>query len=124
MIKNIKNKLEKQIYIEQVNTLIDIFEEQKSQNEIYQSKLFFRKVELCQFDLEKQKIYKIKNFYEGLTGFIYGNSKMISEIQNSININFINVSQFQKDNLSRNYNSNNSNDKNLNLIIKNEINNF
>ena len=124
MIKNIKNKLEKQIYIEQVNTLIDIFEEQKSQNEIYQSRLFFRKVELCQFDLEKQKIYKIKKFYEGLTGFIYGNSKMISEIQNSININFINVSQFQKDNLSRNYNSNNSNDKNLNLIIKNEINNF
>ena len=124
MIKNIKNKLEKQIYIEQVNTLIDIFEEQKSQNEIYQSKLFFRKVELCQFDLEKQKIYKIKKFYEGLTGFIYGNSKMISEIQNSIDINFINVSQFQKDNLSRNYNSNNSNDKNLNLIIKNEINNF
>ena len=124
MIKNIKNKLEKQIYIEQVNTLIDIFEEQKSQNEIYQSKLFFRKVELCQFDLEKQKIYKIKKFYEGLTGFIYGNSKMISEIQNSIDINFINVSQFQKDNLSRNYNSNNSNDKNLNLIVKNEINNF
>ncbi len=124
MIKNIKEKIEKQTYIEQVNSLIEIFEAQKSQNNIYQSRLFFRKVELCQFESENQKIYKIKKFYEGLTGFIYGNSKMISEIQNSIDINFINVSQFQKDNLSRNYNSNNSNDKNLNLIIKNEINNF
>ncbi len=110
MIKNIKEKIEKQTYIEQVNSLIEIFEAQKSQNNIYQSRLFFRKVELCQFESENQKIYKIKKFYEGLSGFINGNPKMVLEIQNSIDINFININKFKEDNLNGNDNNTNIND--------------
>ena len=110
MIKNIKVKLEKQTYIEQVNSLIKIFEAQKSQNNIYQSRLFFRKVELCQFESENKKIYKIKKFYEGLSGFINGNSKMVLEIQNSIDTNFINMNKFKEDNLNGNDNNTNIND--------------
>ena len=70
MIKNTKTKIEKDKYIEQVNNLIQIFEEQKSINDIYQTRLFFRKAEICQYDNNTGKIYKIKKIYEGLSGRI------------------------------------------------------
>ena len=62
MIKNAKTKIEKDKYIEQVNNLIQIFEEQKSINDIYQNRLFFRKAEICQYDNNTGKIYKLKKY--------------------------------------------------------------
>ena len=125
MIKNIKQKLDKKNYIEQVNNLIEIFEEQKPINDIYQTRLFFRKAELCEYDNNTGKIYKIKKIYEGLSGRIYGNQKMVFEIQKRVEKNFLNMNQFPQDNQSRNYiNNSNTSSKEINSVIKNQTINF
>jgi hypothetical protein len=125
MIKNVKKKMDKNKYIEQVNNLIEIFEEQKSINDIYQTRLFFRKAEICQYDNNTGKIYKIKKIYEGLSGRIYGNPKMVFEIQKRVEKNFLNMSQFPQDNQSRNYiNNSNTSSKEITEIMKNQTINF
>ena len=125
MIKNIKEKLDKAKYINQVNQLINIFEEQKEINDIFQSKLLFRKAELCHYDIYTGSLIKFKKFYEGLSGFIYGNQNMVNEIQKNIEINFLNMNQFPVDNFYKNNNeSSHINEKELTLFIKNNTLNF
>ena len=81
----------------------------------------FRKAEICQYDTNTRKIYKIKKIYEGLSGRIYGNQKMVFEIQKRVEKNFLIIIQFPQDNQSRNYiNNSNTSSQEITEIMKNQ----
>ena len=63
MIKNVKKKMDKNKYIEQVNYLIQIFEEQKSINDIYQTiDYFLEKQKYVNMIIIQEKYIKLKKY--------------------------------------------------------------
>ena len=132
MINNLNETIEKSVFINKINRLINLFEEQKSIKKPFEAKLNFKKVLIFQYDNTKNDFEKEKIF-EGISGYIKNNSQLEKQIKQNIDKNYSNL--IDKLNISKINNSEihftnnsiiniNQKEKDYNIKIYKEINMF
>ena len=132
MINNLNETMEKPDFTYKINTLINLFEEQKSIKIPFKSKLSLKKVLIYEYDNTKNDFEKTKIF-EGISGYIENNSELEKQIKQNIDMDYsslidkINISKTNNNDIkyiNGNINNLNQKEKEINNIIQKEINIF
>ena len=127
MINNINEAIEKQDFIYELNTLINLFEKQKTKS--YKANLNFRKAIIYDYDTNKNTLIESKKIYEGITGNLDNNINLEKAIIENVDIDFSPLihksnSNNNSDDEKEEYSNLEDKEEELNNIIKSEINNF